>query len=716
MPYQPLVDGSQIRSEFEDLNRYISEGKGTRVRRAAFCNALGRVGPPQTGGSRPFPWLTLVLGSETLAPSLRYPPEKVADRVAEQFRQLAAQNPRDELTEYDTRSVRMFILSLFNSRVGTEVIADEDPAADADMLNYPSRQLRLFHAAATLNATYFFTKAVNAAPVNRWEDEPARLQVPGGSAIDRDGYLKRRWDQASKVITSFKKAMRGDGRAEDQAEDQTESLALQALCDRILQRLGDDEIGSDNLLALTEAAWYFLTLELVTKQPGAGTPGNSGYLTWTDLLIPVGLQQQGRTARSRPSLTSPVRAKGVLRDELLGASRERARLYTSTDPAQLKADARFEAYQVYADILWAEAVVHHLATIPPETSPVVDQLGGSERTSELTSSQDATSTRTPPATAFVTTFDVELELAMRTYHPDTPIIVVLPMTLLHETGDSRPTRSSSLWMGYLIEPGPVPDSDGLLRSITEPEADKWFLLTSEDEWQTTNQHVNRLLGEAAIIVRLTGSPLVRFPFVRPDTPAETREITYRLAAMINLHLKELGKADAESKVELPAQADEFDGESAEALIPATVLEEHHALQLSFPGLRQPSQGLPPDFAVAPDGYWRFWAILGVQASNEAIRYRLIAQLIGSRISSTQSSVQPNRSGVAINSGRLSSRAIDLLQWSEFDVVTEATTAEATSAALQHYLRHLLVNGEPAYPVDTTGWSQLRQCALEQGEE
>jgi hypothetical protein len=72
--------------------------------------------------------------------------------------------------------------------------------------------------------------------------------------------------------------------------------------------------------------------------------------------------------------------------------------------------------------------------------------------------------------------------------------------------------------------------------------------------------------------------------------------------------------------------------------------------------------------------------------------------------------------VAINSGRLSSRAIDLLEWSEFDVVTEATNTETTSAALRHYLRHLVVDGRPTYPVDTTGWKQDKRCRLdEEGE-
>ena len=72
--------------------------------------------------------------------------------------------------------------------------------------------------------------------------------------------------------------------------------------------------------------------------------------------------------------------------------------------------------------------------------------------------------------------------------------------------------------------------------------------------------------------------------------------------------------------------------------------------------------------------------------------------------------------MAINSAPLSSRAIDLLRWSEFDVVTEATATEATSAALRHYWKHLVVGEHPVYPVDTTGWSQYEQCPLDEGEE
>lgn len=713
MPYQPLADGAQINNEFGNLDAYIGAGIATNLNAAKFCNALGRVGPAQAqSDGEAFPWLTLVLGSETLAPTLRYPPAKVARRVGELFGALAAENTDDELTEYDRRSVELFILYLCNSRVGSEVIADEDDTADASTLTYPKWQLRLFHAAATLNATYFFTKAVHAAPVNRWEDEPVTLSVPGGARARKDDYLHKRWDQAEEAVRKL-------GRQVPRStSDWIKGSAISNLCSRIQERLGCEQIGADDLLALTEVAWYFLAQQLVAGESEAGASGAEGYLTWTDLLIPVGFQQEERRpARNRPSLTSPVRARNTIRRELQGTSGRRAKVYADLDSGELN-DPRLEAYKLYSDILWAEAVIHEKSeTSPALPTPPVDPFAGDDELVAVSGRPGSGSRNSPPAAAFVTTFDVELELAMRTYHPETPLLVVLPMTLLHS--QSQPSRASTLWMGYLIEAGHTPDPDELLQSIIQPDADKWFLFLTEGkgDWSTTNERVEEVRGRAATIIRLTGSPMVEFPLIGSRTTPEASREILKLAALINEHLNEIGRIEAELSVQA-IDVPEFDPKDyQERLLPATVLEEHHALQLSFPGLEDARRGLPLAYTDwAPNGYWRFWAILGVQASNEAIRYRLIAQLTGGRRSIAPSATQPKRSGVAINSGRLSSRAIDLLEWSEFDVVTEATNTETTSAALRHYLRHLVVDGRPTYPVDTTGWKQDKRCRLdEEGE-
>ena len=177
-------------------------------------------------------------------------------------------------------------------------------------------------------------------------------------------------------------------------------------------------------------------------------------------------------------------------------------------------------------------------------------------------------------------------------------------------------------MGYLIEPGKVADPDELLKSITEPAADKWFLFVIPDQgntWKSTNERVNKLCEEAAIIVRLTGSPLVKFPLIRGNTPPQTRQVTLELAKLINAHLKEEGNHNVDlteppDQPERPQsdspEAPDFDKRYLGGLHPATVLEEHHALQLSFPGLSQHAQGLPRAFTDwTPDGSWRFWACL-----------------------------------------------------------------------------------------------------------
>ncbi|MDR1443093.1 MAG: hypothetical protein LBJ02_12085 [Bifidobacteriaceae bacterium] len=734
MPYFPLVNGANLAdSRFSSLEDYLKYKNGAMVSRHRICNALGRVGPADS-----FPWMTLVVGSEVLAPALRYSAAAVSEHMVGLASGLTGPEGKPDVSAYGLRCLRGFIESLLRSRTGQDLksVAEQSEQVHEDV-RYHDWQLRLLIAAAMLNATYFFSKGFQAAPINRWEEEPVFLITSGKRGAR--GYLEKRWDVTRRALE----------RARDALEDELETvpssrIQLRTLCELVRRAIADmttarkRRIGAGQLLALTEAAWYFLLEPLLRDAAGGDgdRSGENGYLAWPDLLIPLGFQGEPDSVRSRPSLTNPKKANDLLREELSAATKRRARSYGqvgSGAPSGL-ASSGFSSYKVYADVLAAEARIHSADStreLPGRKANAGSTRGGRRALGDIQPLLDrdkqadpisTTSLATPYAVAFATTLDVELELACRHYHPDVPLIVVLPMTIINDSGER--SRASSMWMGYLIEGPGYGSHEDTLAEIVAPRPKQWFLFEEDrtgTAYATTNPRVDAVKEKAAVIIRLTGSPLVSFPKITDQMAPEDCDAMASLVDAINVLRRKNSRHNEGSDLDLtgqpegagadaqPAAGDIAEGD-LDKVAPATVLEEHHALQLSFADIRGPSGGLPAAFtSLTPQGFWRYWALLGVQASNEAIRYRLIAQLIGPRLSQS-SEDQPSRSGVAINSAQLSAKATELLQWSEFDVIKDGASVEAFSSDLQHYLDHIR-SQDPTIPLDRSPWQVDKECEL-----
>ena len=786
----PLKGSDLYVSNQQDLRSWLRADKGTNNQ---VCQALY-----QANRSKALPWLTLVIGSELLAPQIDATPSTIAKAVALRLLQMGtdeddaresglfvlslllsrrrldfvfpatgaqpANRLSEFMTELDTPEIRDFLEVNCIAADGTSVIAiDGKPVKQSRWNDWV---LKLVQATACLNQVYFFVKNAYQMPINRWEDE--------GLTISRLGpmspFLAARWKIATDAIVNARTAV------ERFHGDESENDRVAAVC-KLLGRIkdnltngSDSRIVADDLLTLTEVTWYYLTLELLPNK-------HDSYLSWPEVLLSVGLTRNPKSSvppKSRPSLSDAGESQDAIWKELIEASTEKADLWDQYPgqedgiPWPEAGDHPVEnAYRAYARLLAAQSEVSFQAyrTAVQESTLRNTSRQDDNRTSNLDRSTDkywatmggfgdvvldfednpsaeeapdepaeATPGVPPPATAFVTTFDIELELALRHFCPDMPFVVVLPVNvaLTDETNassNSDQIRAATIWLGYVVGPlpkeydyieypttidprfldGTEPDNK-VFCEITNPPIGRWFVVSAgkdmdessasrliNNPYEVSSPLLRSLItaGRLPFVIRLSGSPLVHLPqFDLLEDDDDEPNPLRRLRDEINAVLAE-------------------DGMTASGLLyHALVLEESHSMFLSFPEFAQDArQGLPPKLAnYFPPDYWRYWMLLGVQASDNPIRYRLIAQISGVPDSTLTNPERPRKAGMALNRERaLTTQAAEVLQWANFDTISGEVTD--MTAQLDHYSDHLEANNPPERPFVA---GALMTCRIKKG--
>jgi hypothetical protein len=216
--------------------------------------------------------------------------------------------------------------------------------------------------------------------------------------------------------------------------------------------------------------------------------------------------------------------------------------------------------------------------------------------------QKKRASRPPCAAAFVTSFGLELELAL--LRQGDPFSIAMPVQVVNQVHDV----SHTCWVAFRVpQSSGGPDLDALLK----PDEDRWSLLGPA------------LLDTGPLVVRLSGCPLIALPDLR-----ENRGLRAVLVDLLEeaLVLDAGGGPKARGGVE-------------ENLVvqPALLIDEHDAflhtkLDLtSIPtgglwGLEGPTRwyGLPPDLVSGRHRWSRFWMMLGVQTCDSAVRDRVTA--------------------------------------------------------------------------------------------
>lgn len=277
--------------------------------------------------------------------------------------------------------------------------------------------------------------------------------------------------------------------------------------------------------------------------------------------------------------------------------------------------------------------------------------------------------RPPLVAAFITSFDLELEMALaRTKVPG--FVVALPVNLYYGPENSR---ALSLWIGARIKRNGNLNLDSLLKPTD------WFVVErtgfAHKEWASWPW-----------VVRLTGSPLLTLPkLVEMGSTSEGLQVD----------LEELSKltpgSNAEWQGTLGTEPEQDDGKSREFESGhALLLDEYAAMQqhgtemlTALPTISR--YGLPAQLTQGNNNVAaRFWMAMGVQMSDSCIRYR-VASRLGSGPQRGPREALMESAGLVVTR-HVDAAARDLMQWYGLDVVKSDCLDYVED--LERYRRHL----------------------------
>jgi hypothetical protein len=397
--------------------------------------------------------------------------------------------------------------------------------------------------------------------------------------------------------------------------------------------------GTDVRL-MAEIAWHFLAA------------GTAHYPGWSDLLVLLGFgfNSPDRQAH-RPHLVDLEAARVRLAHELEATTNASWRMRCASRAGELGEGpiAREALYDSIADLLLAQA--------------------------HLSKETKGKQTAFPPAVAFVTSFDLELEMALLNRRQ--PFRMVVPFYVRRSDGSSG--ASGFVWLYTDVIPGPASPQPDDLAALFKPQ--EWALLVSHPTEAPT-------LHDLPSIVHLAGCPLISGP--------DLLEATGAWADRLRARLGEKAGESLTRKVRVAG---------------TVLLDEHTALQqwaaeFGSPGdTPDPSHrlGLPERFVrgMPTKGDARFWFLLGVQLHDDAVRQRAAALIAAADLreglSPTSSEALHRRAGVVINRRSVASER-EVFMWQGLDVVE--TSYQTATGALAHAALHVLhpeqrrVNGQP----------------------
>jgi hypothetical protein len=356
-----------------------------------------------------------------------------------------------------------------------------------------------------------------------------------------------------------------------------------------------------NVELLTGFAWYFITLGTVT------------YPGWSELLLIEALQTSMVTIGDAPARPHLRDLTNETFSSLALESVSRRSWGTRSESGGITSRDAF--YDSVAEVL--------------------------RQQSEMYGGAAGIGARPPMPVAYITSFDVELEMAL--WSAGSPFVVVLPVLAISD--DERSANSASVhWLWTRITPDLKLDHAAQLDALRGGTVEHEWLPADQANW---GQSSGRYRGEP-VVVRLAGSPLMAVP---------------------------------------PRQAVGISAD--QSLHHALLLDEYSAWHQAVLELSQ-LRGLAKAFTRATSDVPRFWMFLGTQLSDSAIRIRLLTHEFaalgadnrpevlprsgsdGSEGKATQesdSAADPSsvRAGVVVNRwSRASDR--DLFHWHRLDVI------------------------------------------------
>lgn len=558
----------------------------TDLRDASICQVIDRriveAGLTPTSGLDDqwagMPWVTPVLGSGCLdaagsagftADSFRM---SVVDRISTLLED--AQDPQDSwcrTAQADTEVQLRQLVGTFTAELAGDRLAmvSADGGTSGRSLRVTDLAARAVAAAAMLNRLYYLAKARTAGPPSRTGDDLALID----EFVDEESLLAKLCnlhltalrDEVPGLAASDGEGSLADSGPSTAGVDVSNAIVL--LIKRVLAGL-PGIVRRRDLRLMTEVAWYLLT-----------TPETAMYPGWGDLLFKLMLVDDATDeASTRPwfrNLTAVGSQTRALLTHPTNAS-WKARTGGTRPP---DAAARLGLYDAVADVLSAQAQAH--------------SLSGNRKL--------------PVPAAFVTSFDIELELALNDLLEfGRPIYVVLPVQVLP---DERSDSAKLCWLR-----GRIDRDDSSERSL-----DRLLQLSG---WEMVRPNMESGLGDPHV-VHLGGCPLFTLPSWAGSPTEGTRDFLRGLAA------------------ELSDKGMLFEP-GAMALTHAVVVDEYLAVQQSEAeilwtvgaaqgGTQSGSFALPALFTSSSTDNSegsnpRYWIALGVPLDDPGVRNRVLTQL------------------------------------------------------------------------------------------
>jgi len=624
-------------------DQYLLAKVAPQVQPPRLCNALEEINEPLGAlyKKKGYPWITLVLGSGSLEAGLDIRSTGVRD-APDVVRALLADEPPLPDGTNPAKLASAFVASLINDRLGSP---DTNGGPDAECAaaraagngHSPSsphslnakidlRNAKLLLCVALLTRLYHLASAATPEALSRGGHDQASLPAgrAGAAELETDT-LKPALELIAELISSV------------QDHHKMADTVLYPALEKVEESLRRDaSLRVADIQLLTELCWYSLT------------QGTSVYPGWSDLLLHL-------SAHNSIALFDRWLPRPAF-DDIDAACQFVEKRYTDVTRLswQQRSDKdetdRERLYATVAGVLRQQAA---LRTEAPQSSPL----------------------QPPIASAFVTSFDLELEMAMWC-SSEKPFVVAVPMNLLQDIADPPAHLASVCWLGCLIRPDhSLPHADQLGRLRAPSESD-WFVISGMTNYELA-------YGNYPVIVRMSGSPLMKEPRLWTDD-GQWNDLCRRLADHYRLQIPDDPPDPSEPEMRMAhvALLDEYSAMQHTA-------SEFYTYQPGSDSSDRVRRGLPAAITGSrSSAFVRFWMMMGVQVSDSSIRYRFASQMtVPTSIDgeSARSKHPPKRAGLVVN-WRTDDTVRDLLGWYNFDVVTDR--CENFQADLQHYLRHL----------------------------
>ena len=628
-------------------DEYLAAKVPAYVQPARFCNALEEIHASlgkyyKRSG---YPWITLVLGSGCLEAGHDISGTRIHDVPTIVERLLADHDPLPDGTNA-AKLASAFAASLIADRLGPPsasshggeggVTAAEpgDPHASAgdsfDTVT-DAKTAKLLLCAALLTRLYHLASAAAPDALSRSGHDRVNLH------LGRAGSAELETDALRPVLLLLDELIASTDQNNSPATgDAVLHQALTTIDSSLNPRGHQLSLRVADIQLLTELCWYSLTEE------------TSVYPGWNDLLLHL-------STRTSPALFDRWLPRPAF-DEIDAACQFVEQRYAAT-----------------TRLSWDELVDHDQSDRERFYATVAAIL---RQQAALRSSQPQSAPLQPPiASAFVTSFDLELEMAMWRSGTE-PFVIAVPMNLLQDIDEPATCLASVCWLGCLIRPDHNLTHGEQLEKLRTPAEEDWFLLNGETAYELA-------YGNYPVIVRLSGSPLMSAPRLWTENGSDWNDLCRRL-------LKDY-------HIELPSEPPDLN-EPELRMAHVALLDEYSAMQHAASEflIYQPDRsnervrhGLPAAlFGTRGSTFARFWMMMGVQVSDSSIRYRFASQMtVPTSIDGESIKKAPTltRAGLVVN-WRTDDTVRDLLGWYNFDVVTDR--CENFQADLQHYLRHL----------------------------